>query len=87
MCIRDSCNTLVALAPLMRMAGVKIPVTKEALDTLRCNPDMPHHKAAEELGYQPRPIEETVRDILAWYEDEDILAREKARREKARQAG
>jgi dihydroflavonol-4-reductase len=80
------CNTLVAVAPLMRMMGAKIPVTKEALDALRCNPDMPHDKATQALGYQPRPIEETVKDILAWYEDEDILAREKARREKARQA-
>jgi dihydroflavonol-4-reductase len=78
------CNGLVVATPLLRMLGAKPPVTKEALDALRCNTDMPHDKATRELGYQPRPIEETVRDILAWYKDEDILAKDKARRDARR---
>jgi dihydroflavonol-4-reductase len=79
-------NTLVALGPVLRMLGGKPPVTKEALDALRANPEVSHAKATEELGYQPRSLEDTVDGILAWYEAEDILAREKAARAAAREA-
>ena len=77
-------NGIVSASPLIRMLGGKPPVTKEALDALRSNTDMRHDKATKELGYTPRPIEDTVRDILAWYEEEGILAKEKARRDARR---
>lgn len=74
------CDGIILATPLIRALGGKPPMTKEALDALRANIDMSHAKATRELGYQPRPIEDTVRDILAWYEEEGILAKEKARR-------
>ncbi len=77
---------IVAASPLLRRLGQKPPVTREAVDALRANPDVSHAKATRELGYQPRPIEDTVRDTFAWYAEEGILAKEKAARA-ARKAG
>jgi dihydroflavonol-4-reductase len=31
------------------------------------NSEVHHHKAAEELGFAPRPLAESFRDMLAWY--------------------
>ena len=73
-------NTLAAMGPVLRALGQKPPVTKEALDALRSNPDMSHQKATEELGYQPRPVEDTLRGIFEWLDAEDIIAKERARR-------
>ncbi len=75
-----SLRMLNALGPLMSLFGRRPPVTREALDALLANPDMSHAKAAAELGYAPRPIEDTVRDIYAWLDEEGILAREAAAR-------
>ena len=73
-------NGLVAMTPVLRLLGQKPPVTKEALDALRSNPVMSHAKATEQLGYQPRSTEETVKDTFAWYADEGVIARERAER-------
>jgi hypothetical protein len=32
-----------------------------------------HAKATRELGYQPRPFEQTVRDTLAWFAEAGML--------------
>ncbi len=37
-----------------------------SLHTLSCNSLYSHDKAARELGYRPRPFEETIRDTVAW---------------------
>ena len=79
-------NTLAAMGPMLRALGQRPPVTKEALDALRSNPDMSHAKATRELGYQPRPVEETLSGIFEWLQAEDIIAKERARR-KAAQSG
>lgn len=79
-------NGLVRAAPVLRALGQRPPVTAEALDALRSNPDMSHAKATRELGYQPRPVEDTLSAIFEWLESEDILAKERARR-KARAQG
>ncbi len=39
----------------------------EALEVLRGNSDFDHGKATRELGYQPRPMEETVQGFYDWY--------------------
>lgn len=67
-------------SPLLKLLGQRPPVTQEALDALKANPDMSHAKATEELGYQPRPVEETIQGIYTWLADEDILAKDKAAR-------
>ncbi len=67
-------------APLLKLFGQRPPVTKEALDALKANPDMRHDKAASELGYAPRPVEVTIQAIMDWLRDEDIVAVERAER-------
>jgi dihydroflavonol-4-reductase len=42
--------------------------TSESLEALRANRQISHHKAAQDLGYAPRPVEESVRDIYAWFD-------------------
>ena len=37
-----------------------------SLYTLRSNSHFSHEKATRELGYQPRPIEDTIKDTLLW---------------------
>lgn len=41
-------------------------LTRYSLRTLQDNCHFSHAKAREELGYAPRPLAETFRDILAW---------------------
>lgn len=42
--------------------------TAYALHTLTSNSNFSHEKAARELGYTTRPLEETVFDMMAWME-------------------
>ncbi len=73
-------EVLHKISPVLKLMGQRPPVTKEALDALKANPDMSHAKAASELGYSPRPVEDTVHSIFDWLRDEDILAIEEAER-------
>jgi len=41
--------------------------TPFALKTIRTHDRISHEKASRELGYNPRPFEETIRDSLAWF--------------------
>jgi dihydroflavonol-4-reductase len=74
-------NTLHALGPVLKAMGKRPPVTQEALDALRANPDMSHDKATRELGYAPRSTDETIDGIFAWYEAEGIIDKEWARKQ------
>ncbi|MDG1483933.1 MAG: NAD-dependent epimerase/dehydratase family protein [Myxococcota bacterium] len=71
---------LNAASPLIALLGQSPPINQEIIDALIANPDMSSDKAAAELGYSPRPIRQTVEDIFRWYETEDIIATERARR-------
>lgn len=73
-------NVLHAASPLLRLLGKRPPVTQEALDALRANPDMSHAKATSELGYAPRSAEDTVAAVYAWLTEEKVLERESAER-------
>jgi len=58
-------------APFMtvfnKLTGIDPLYTSEALHALRSNRDVRHDKAARELGYRARPLEETVADLYAWF--------------------
>ena len=41
--------------------------TPEGLHALRANQDIRHDKAARELGYAPRPLEDTIGDVYRWF--------------------
>jgi len=48
--------------------------THDSLYTLRTShKNISHKKAAEELGFNPRPFEETLRDTLHWFHDQGFL--------------
>ncbi len=48
--------------------------TRDSLYTLRMShKNISHQKAAEFLGYRPRPFEETLKDTLDWFKEQGIL--------------
>lgn len=56
-----------------KMRGRRPLFTGESLEALRANKVISHEKAVKELGYAPRPIEESVKDIYAWFEAHGML--------------
>ncbi len=62
------------LAPLLfRMGADRSLYSWPALCSLRANPRVSHDKASRELGYQPRPISETMKDTLRWFQENGYL--------------
>lgn len=57
---------LVALQS--RLTGKPPALTKAMLYPLKHGGQVSHARAARELGYAPRPLEETIADVLAWFE-------------------
>ena len=55
------------VAAWARLRGTRPLYSPQALEVLRGNGDISHAKASRELGYRPRPLEETIRDFFAWY--------------------
>lgn len=62
--------------------------TSESVDILCSNCCISHEKAARELGYSPRPFQQTVRDTIHWFREAGILAprRAAARRQRLARA-
>jgi len=56
-----------------RWTGGEPLFTPESLGALRANRDIRCDKAARELGYAPRPLSDTVRDIYAWFREAGML--------------
>jgi dihydroflavonol-4-reductase len=58
-------------APVMalqaRLTNQRPLYTNVSLEALNSNPHISHAKAAQELGYQPRPFRQTIEDTLAWF--------------------
>jgi dihydroflavonol-4-reductase len=50
-----------------RRAKVKPRFTPYSLEVLQSNADISHRKAASQLGYQPRPVLETIADTVRWF--------------------
>ncbi|MEE2789944.1 MAG: NAD-dependent epimerase/dehydratase family protein [Myxococcota bacterium] len=53
---------------LDRLMNRPLLYTSESLEALRANRTISHAKAAAEFGYTPRPIEDSVRDVYAWFD-------------------
>ena len=47
--------------------------TRESLHALRNHLDVRHDKAERDLGYRPRPLDETVADAFAWFREQGRL--------------
>jgi dihydroflavonol-4-reductase len=50
-----------------RLSGKRPLFTPFSVRTLRSNRQISHARAAHDLGYAPRPFEETVTDTLRWF--------------------
>jgi dihydroflavonol-4-reductase len=66
-----------AFAPLMlklaRFNGTQPIYTHVTLNALRGNQQVSSARAIRELGYAARPLAETVRDTLTWFQEHDYL--------------
>jgi dihydroflavonol-4-reductase len=51
-----------------RMTGREPLFTSEALEPLRFRGRVSSDKARRELGFQPRPLADTIRDTCAWFQ-------------------
>ena len=56
-----------AMAKLAQINGSQPLYTKVMLGAMRSNHQISHARAAEDLGYAPRPFEDTLRDTLNWF--------------------
>lgn len=62
-----------AVIAASKLLGTRPLITPYALQIVACNYHFKHDKAAAELGYSPRPIEDTLTDMLGWYKQEGYL--------------
>ncbi|TFG64791.1 MAG: NAD-dependent epimerase/dehydratase family protein, partial [Spirochaetales bacterium] len=51
-----------------RLTGTPTKFTPFSIETIQMHRYVSHRKAAEELGYKPRPFAQTVKDTIAWFE-------------------
>ncbi len=62
-----------AAAPLAtaveHIRGIRPLYTKASITAINSNKFISHSKAEKELDYHPRPLEQTIRDTLAWFAD------------------
>jgi len=57
------------------LTGKRALYTSASLRALRSsNQAISHERATRELGYQPRPFRETIRDTLSWFAEAGLLA-------------
>ncbi len=57
------------VAAVSKLTGKNPLYTSFSLKALNSNRNMSHEKASRELGYQPRPLRETITDALQWFRD------------------
>jgi dihydroflavonol-4-reductase len=63
-------NFLTKIMPLYyRLSGQSPQLTPYAVEVLQSNAQISHAKATRELEYQPRSLEESLRDTLYWFRD------------------
>ena len=56
-----------------RLRGVTPKFTPAAIEALQSHRRISHDKATRELGYSPRPFEETVQDTMEWFRGAGML--------------
>jgi dihydroflavonol-4-reductase len=69
-------SVLTTLAPLVDPIARRFgsdTMSPAALETLTSSPYVDSSKARAELGYEPRPTEDTIRDLLTFFREHDIL--------------
>lgn len=56
-----------------RISGRRPLFTSISMEELESNPDISHAKATKELGYTPRPLEQTIADTVEWFRSSGLL--------------
>jgi dihydroflavonol-4-reductase len=64
-----------AAVALARLTGTRPLFTPYAMATLRFNRWISHERARRDLGYAPRPLDQSVRDTVLWFRERGWLAR------------
>ena len=57
------------------ITGKRPLYTTASLAAMQSNHNMSHQKATRDLGYEPRPLQDTVRDTLVWFWENGYLNR------------
>jgi len=57
-----------------RIRGKRPLFTPIAMRELESNPNISHAKASRQLGYKPRPIEQTLLDTVNWFKSNGFLS-------------
>ena len=52
-----------------RLTHTRPILTKYAIETLQSNANISHQKAVNELGWKPRPLKESVKDTVEWFQE------------------
>jgi dihydroflavonol-4-reductase len=52
-----------------KVTGVKPYFTRYSVDVLCSNSNISHEKATRQLGYNPRPAKDSIRDSIAWLKE------------------
>ncbi len=55
-----------------RWLGIRPLVTSEAIQIVGCHQKIETNKAAVELGFQARPLQETIADTVRWLQDHHV---------------
>ena len=67
----------LAAAPITalanRLAGRAPQFTRYSLETVAGRVDISHAKASRELGWQPRPIAESIADTVRWWREHPLI--------------
>ncbi len=56
-----------------KITGTTPKFTPKAVRSVAMHRYVSHMKATDELGYEPRPLEETIRDTLSWFGESGFL--------------
>jgi dihydroflavonol-4-reductase len=76
--VAEFCAPIVTVtSQLMRTRPI---FTKASLNALKSNGNISHNKASLELGYNPRPVQETITDTIQWFIDNGYINKKQVRR-------
>jgi dihydroflavonol-4-reductase len=78
MAVAEFCAPIVTVTS--QLVGTRPIFTKASLTALKSNGNISHKKASEELGYNPRPIQETITDTIRWFMDNGFIDKKLVRR-------
>ncbi len=62
------------------MTGAKILLNQDSIGTLRSNSLISSEKARRELGYSCRPVRESIRDTVRWFQEARMLPKKQVDR-------